>query len=293
MHKVRPVPDGHIPQSGTGERIMEDAGRYAFSHLNWVDLERLKQDERFVLLLPVGATESHGPHCPIGTDSIIAEAVSTGVAERLHQAGYLAYVLPPVTYTVALCARGFPGTISVSEETECRLLKEIFLQLIHHGMTRICVVNNHGEPGNVRAIYDAIQSVHEETGVQVLFPNKLRKRFVKRLSEAFKRGETHADQYETSLIQAIAPALVHEERRKQLAYLPVNLAEKMFQEGLDEFTQMGMEQGYCGDPASATPQEGFETLEVLIQITVESLMEMFQGRIPDEGRGLYGSRKES
>ncbi len=244
-----------------------------------------------VLLLPVGATEGHGPHCPVGTDSIIANAVSNGVAERLHEMGYQAYVLPPVSYTVALCARRFPGTISISEETECSLIKEICLQLIRHGMTRICIVNNHGEPGNVRAIYDALQAVYEKTGVRILFPNKLRKKFVKRLSKAFKRGETHADQYETSLIQAIAPSLVHEERRRSLPYLPINLADKIFKEGFDEFSRMGMDQCYCGDPASATPEEGFETLEVLIQITVESLMEMFQGTIPDEGRGLYGSRK--
>jgi len=262
-----------------------------FCHLNWVDLDGLKKDEKFVLLLPVGATESHGPHCPIGTDSIIAGAVSRGAAERLQGMGCKAFVLPPLNYTVALCARSFPGTISLSEETECTLIREICLQLIRQGMNRICIVNNHGEPGNVRAIYDAIKKIEEKTGVKVLFPNKLRKKYVERLPEAFKKGETHADRYETSLIQAIAPSLVNEERRKRLEYLPMNLPQKIFKEGIDEFVQMGMDQCYCGDPASATAEEGRATLEVLIDITVESVLDMLQGVFPEESRGLFGSKR--
>lgn len=272
---------------------MYDPVSYDFSHLNWMDLDILKQDEKFVLLLPIGATEAHGPHCPVGTDSIIAGAVSWGAAEQLHRMGFKAYVLPPICYTVALCARRFPGTISLSEEAECSLLKEICIQLIRQGMRKICIVNNHGEPGNVRAIYEAMKVVYEETGIRILFPNKLLKKFVRRLPEAFQKGETHADRYETSLIQIIAPSLVNEERRKNLSYIPMNLPEKLFRERLDDFIEMGMEECYCGDPASATAEEGGNTLQVLIDITVESIVDMFNGIMPDEGRGLFGSRKEA
>lgn len=267
--------------------------QYLYSALNWKDLESLKQQEKFVLLFPIGSTESHGPHCPIGTDSIIAMEVSILSAARLHTMGYKAYVLPPLSYTVAECARGFPGTLSISEGTECTLITDVCLQLIEHGMRRICMVNNHGEPGNVRAIYDAIQKIQAQTGVRVAFPNKLRKKYVARLPEAFKKGETHADRYETSLILAISPSLVNKERQKALPYLPVNLAQKLFNEGLAEFRAMGMDQCYCGDPASATDEEGKDTLGVLVDITVEGIEEMFRGEASDDGRGLYGRKEES
>ena len=269
---------------------MEEYRDYLFASLNWKDLEILKGEERFVLLFPIGSTESHGPHCPIGTDTIIALEVSVASARRLRGMGCCAFVLPPLSYTVAECARGFPGTVSIPEETESALIAAACLNLVRHGMTKICIVNNHGEPGNVRAIYDAIRKVYDETGVRILFPNKLRKKNVERLTEAFRKGETHADRYETSLVLAIDPSLVNEGRRKALPYLPINLAEKIFKQNLDDFRAMGMDECYCGDPAAASEEEGKATLEVLVDITVEGIIDMFAGRIEDEGRGLYGRK---
>lgn len=264
---------------------------YMFANLNWKDLQTLKQHERFILLFPIGSTESHGPHCPIGTDSMVALEVSLLTAQKLHGMGYEAYVLPPLAYTVAECARDFPGTVSISEQTECALIAGVCLQLIRHGMKRICIVNNHGEPGNVRAIYDAMKTVYEETGVQLLFPNKLRKKYVVRLPEAFQKGETHADRYETSLMLAIDSSLVHEERRKKLPYLPINLVAKLFKEHLDEFNAMGMNECYCGDPASASAGEGRDTLETLVAINIDSIEEMLRGGAAEGGRGLFGGEK--
>jgi creatinine amidohydrolase len=249
-----------------------------FGNLNWKDLAEIKEKEKFVLLFPIGSTESHGPHCPLATDAIICLESSVLAAEKLRTLGYEAYVLPPLTYTVAECARNFPGTISISEETECVLITEICLQLINQGMSKICIVNNHGEPGNVRAIYTAIEKIHAKTGVKLLFPNRLRKKYVVRLPECFRKGETHADRYETSLILAIDPSLVNEERRRNLPYIPINLVEKLFKEHLNEFKAMGMPECYCGDPASASAEEGEKTLGILRDIIVESVEEMFQGK---------------
>lgn len=270
---------------------LPDEKKYMFAGLNWKDLDELKQDEKFVLLFPIGSTESHGPHCPIGTDSIIAESVSLLTAQKLDSMGYCAFVLPVLSYTVTECARNFPGTVSISEETETALIANVCLNLIAHGMTKICIVNNHGEPGNVRAIYEAVQQVRDQTGVDIIFPNKLRRKYVERLPEAFKKGGTHADRYETSLIMAIEPGLVNNERREKLDYLPINLADKLFKENLDEFKAMGMDQCYCGDPASASTREGEETLRVLVDINVEEIEAAFKGALKDEGRGLFGSRK--
>ena len=270
---------------------LPDEKAYMFANLNWKDLDELKQNEKFILLFPIGSTESHGPHCPIGTDCIIAGSVSLLSAQRLNSMGYRAYVLPVLSYTVTECARNFPGTVSVSEETETALIANVCLNLISHGMTKICIVNNHGEPGNVRAIYNAAQKVVDQTGVHIIFPNKLRRKYAQRLPEAFKKGETHADRYETSLIMAIEPDLVNNERREKLDYLPINLADKLFKENLDEFKAMGMDQCYCGDPASASAREGQETLKVLVDITVEEIETAFKGELKDEGRGLFGSRK--
>jgi len=261
---------------------------YMYANLNWKNLEDLKQKEHFVLLLPIGATESHGPHCPVGTDAIIALETCLRASKKLHGVGYEAYVLPPLAYTVAECARNFPGTISLTEQTECALITEICLNLILHGMQKICIVNDHGEPKHVRAIYNAIDKVREQTGIRLGFPDIFRKKYALRLTDAFRKGESHADRYETSLIMAIEPSLVDEEKRKKLRYLPINLADKLFKEHLDEFNAMGMSECYCGDPAAASAQEGTETLAILTDFIVEAVEEMFQEKVYDDKRGMFG-----
>ena len=112
------------------------------------------------------------------------------------------------------------------------------------------------------------------------------------MTEAYKLGSTHADRYETSLLMHIAPSLVQEERRKKLRPIPLSLPNKMFKEKLDNFKDMGMRDAYCGDPASASVEEGDTTLQILARILVHAIEEWFDGREPDHSRGLFGSRPE-
>jgi creatinine amidohydrolase len=97
------------------------------------------------------------------------------------------------------------------------------------------------------------------------------------LPSAFQRGETHADRYETSAIMAIDPSLVNEERRKALPCLPISLVDKLFKEKLTDFLEFGMEESYCGDPASATREEGEKILWTLSRLVVEDAEKLLLG----------------
>lgn len=90
-------------------------------------------------VLPVGSTEQHGPIGLIGTDALCATAIARDAAA---QAGSI--MLPPVAYTPAQFNMGFPGTVSVSEETFSRLVSEIITALAVHGFRRLYVLNGHG-----------------------------------------------------------------------------------------------------------------------------------------------------
>ena len=261
---------------------------YMYANLNWKDLEELKQKEHFVLLFPIGATESHGPHCPVGTDAIIALEACLRAAEKLHGVGYEAYVLPPLAYTVAECARKFPGTISISPEVSTNLISEVCLSVIKSGMSKICIFNSHFEPAHLKCIYDAIERVEEKSKIKILFTDITRKKYSSRLTEAFQKGETHADRYETSIVMAVDQSLVDEERRKSLPYLPINLVDKLFKEHLDEFMAFGMAEAYCGDPAAASVEEGEALLELLSTFIIEDVERLFSGMGGDVKRGVYG-----
>ena len=67
--------------------------------------------ENSVAILPVGAIEAHGPHLPLDTDVIIAEAMARSGTGRLAERGLRAAILPTLAYTSAPFARDFAGTV--------------------------------------------------------------------------------------------------------------------------------------------------------------------------------------
>ena len=83
---------------------------FQFADLTWRDVESLDRG-RTVAILPVGAIEAHGPHLPLGTDTIIAAGMARAGAERIRAAGWGALLLPALPFTAAPFAASFAGTI--------------------------------------------------------------------------------------------------------------------------------------------------------------------------------------
>ncbi|WP_225332913.1 creatininase family protein [Halomicrobium urmianum] len=107
----------------------------------WTDAEAADSD---LAVLPVGSTEQHGPHAPLGTDVETARAVAEAGVDAY---GDEAVVAPAVPVGVAEEHRRFAGTLWVSEDTFRDYVRETVASLAHHGWDRVVVVNGHG--GNV------------------------------------------------------------------------------------------------------------------------------------------------
>jgi creatinine amidohydrolase len=220
-----------------------------------------------VLLLPVGAVEAHGPHAPLGTDEIISAGMCARAAARLaDDPDVRVLVLPTLNYGVTQLAAGFPGTISVSEATLHALVTEVCAGLRAQGFPRIVVVNNHFEPAHVTTLRKATA----EAGVAYL--DLVRRRNAERLTDEFRSGSCHAGQYETSLVLAARPELVDTATAAALPPVPVDLPSVMA-EGREDFTEMGMNKAYCGDPAGASVAEGQSTFDTLTELLVEIIRE--------------------
>jgi mycofactocin precursor peptide peptidase len=108
------------------------------------------------LIVPLGSTEQHGPHLPLDTDTRIASAVATAVAERLAGDWMLA---PPIGYGASGEHEGFPGTVSIGTAALEFLLVE-FGRSACNWASRLLFVNGHG--GNVDAIAAATTLLREE-----------------------------------------------------------------------------------------------------------------------------------
>lgn len=98
-----------------------------------------------IIILPVGATEQHGPHMPLNVDVVIATSFAQAVAEKLK-----AIVLPPIHYgykshPATGGGQDFPGTTSVNGLTLSSLVHNILSETYRHGGKRFLIMNGHLE----------------------------------------------------------------------------------------------------------------------------------------------------
>jgi creatinine amidohydrolase len=226
-----------------------------------------------VLLLPVGAVEPHGPHAPLNTDGILATTHCERVAaEFVGNPDVRVLVLPPLAYGVTRYATGFPGAVSVSEETLNAFVIDVCTSLAADGFSRIAIVNHHFEPEHVAVLRTAAE-VLRGNGLRCELLDLTRRRNAERLTDEFKRGSCHAGQYETSLVLACRPELVRADIATVLPELEIAMPLAIA-DGQTSFRAMGMDQSYCGSPAKASGVEGNQTWSVLCELLTELVREL-------------------
>jgi creatinine amidohydrolase len=208
-----------------------------------------------VALWPVGAIEPHGPHAPLGTDTLISVGMCERAAARLQDA----VVLPPLPFGVTRYGAPFAGAIGISEQTLRAMVLDVAESVAANGFRRLVIVNNHFEPEQVATL----RAAADEAGA--LYLDLVRRRNAERLTDEFRRGSCHAGRYETSLVLADAPDLV------ETTQLPPNEVDvpAAIAAGRTDFLAMGMDRAYCGAPAEATAEEGRATFETLTDMLVE------------------------
>jgi creatinine amidohydrolase len=225
---------------------------------------------RCVAILPVGAIEAHGPHLPLETDVIIAQAMARSGAARLAARGMSVVVLPPLTYTAAAFAQGFAGTLSLRPETVTATVLDIAGNLTRHGFGVLAIANAHLDPVHLASLEAAVNAIRREPGLAVACPNLAAKPWALRLGDEFKSGACHAGQFETSIVLAERRELVREDTRAALPANPASLS-RAIRDGKQSFEQAGGARAYFGFPAQATAEEGRATIEVLGEILDEAV----------------------
>lgn len=223
-----------------------------------------------VAVLPVGAVEAHGPHLPLETDVIIAEAMARTGAAWLAARGRKVVILPALGYTTAAFAQGFTGTVSLRPETVTATLVDIARSLSGHGFGALAIANAHLDPGHLASLEAGVSAIRREIGLVVAFPNLAARPWALRLGDEFKSGACHAGQFETSIVLAERPELVREAMRETLPPNPASLS-RAIREGKLDFNAAGGPRAYFGYPAQATAEEGRATVETLGQILGEAV----------------------
>lgn len=229
-------------------------------------------DDGAVALLPAGAIEAHGPHLPLATDVVISREAAVRAARVLRAEGREAMVLPALAYAVTEFAADFGGTISLPIETATALARDVILGATRAGFAGVVVCNAHLEPGNLRALSDAVREANER-GARAVFPDVTKKPHALSLGDEFKSGACHAGSYETSLVLAAQPFLVRTDLVEGLEPNPTSLS-RAIKDGKQSFLEAGGPMAYFGDPASASASEGEERYRALAEIFAGAAKEL-------------------
>ncbi len=201
--------------------------------VTWPELWHAKR--RPLLAVPVGSCEQHGPHLPLDTDTRIAVALAEALASSFEPGDVM--VAPALTITASGEHAGFPGTLSIGNEAMALVLIELVRSA--DWSSGVVLVNGHG--GNFAAVRDACRTLAGEGRRALPWWPKVRD------------GDAHAGNTETSLMLAIAPHLVLDERAERGRTEPIG-------ELIDELREGGVRavsaNGVLGDPNGANATHG-------------------------------------
>jgi len=245
---------------------------HTLTSLTWPEVRDLSS-EQTVAVLPTGAVEAHGPHLPLGTDIVIAEAMARAGAERLSARGLHVLLLPPLPVAPAPFASEFPGTLDSPSAATTLTVTGIVRSLHLHGIHVTAIANAHHDPAHVKALRTAVQDLAASGGATLVFPDLTRRRWAERLTEEFRSGACHAGRYEGSVVLAERPDLVRRHIMTALVPNPRSLVEAM-RSGQETFSDAGGDEAYFGYPAEATAEEGREIVAALGRILEESVMDV-------------------
>ena len=243
---------------------------YKLEELAWPKIDALDR-QRTLFILPVGMIEEHGPHLPVGADTLGVTYEANGAARRVRRAlpDWNVVMAPPIHYghggaNVLGDRLIHPGTYAIRQSTLRALVADLGGQLAQNGFKWIFVLNGHAAPTHNIAINEACDFVSETFHVTMLHITGLfradaaiQARGKRITAKYFSTAEissfgmdVHAGVSETSGMLAVRPDLV----RSDYKTIPSQAGRSL--EELREIATAPGWQGYLSSPARATAAYG-------------------------------------
>lgn len=255
---------------------MSDAERstYRVAELTWQEIEAALEGTR-TLLLPVGSTEQHGHHMPLGVDTYMPEAIGERIAESSP-----ALLAPSIPYGVSPHHTFKPGTFTVSSETFQQYVFDVCASAGEWGIENVLLLNGHYLAQDPE-LDIVVRRLREEAGMTA-FQVPLVNLFADVAAE-IRTSEVsfHASEFETSIMLELFPELVHMDRAEAVdppehthpltdydALGENDVGWSRSAEDMDDLTPTGN----IGDPTVATAAKG----EALVDAAVSGVRELIE-----------------
>jgi creatinine amidohydrolase len=248
-----------------------------WSDLTSEHLSRLDRD-RLIAVLPLAATEQHGPHLPISTDTAIIDGVVRATLPRLP-AELPVLFLPTVAYGKSNEHARYPGTMTLSATTLISLWMELGASVARSGVKKLVLFNSHG--GQMSVMDIVTRDLREKHGLLVVACNWYTLGLPPGMFGEHEMAHgIHGGDLETSLMLALAPADVRTDRLRNFGSLTERLACENRYLSITPRGKIGWQtqdlnpEGACGDASRASAEKGRAVLDFASSRFVELLQEV-------------------
>ncbi len=239
------------------------AGPILFAELDRTVLAELAPVS--LAVLPVGATEQHGPHLATGTDAFAVEHVARQAAIRAGDTGSIV-VTPTLPFGSSDHHFPFGATMSIGTQTYYAVVRDLVASLVRDGFRKILIVNGHG--GNhelIQLVARDISLVHPVQVGALSYWDAARSQLDERWTG--KPGHLppgHAGEFETSVVMHLRPDLPPNEPPSRTPEAIAALTPRTTGWRLEETDWWANIDGYTDNPSLATAEQGEQLLEVVI-----------------------------
>jgi creatinine amidohydrolase len=216
-----------------------------------------------IVILPVASLEQHGPHLPVEVDSMLGETVAARTAEKIAARGMAVVVLPVLWTGLSEHHMSFGGTITLDNAAFAALVEGVVRSVLRHDFRKIVLLNAHG--GNENALRSITDDLTPKLGVPIVqftYWYAAAVAIAKILET--QGGLSHACEAETSMMMAVRPELVAEDR--------IPLA-KSNTAGVYRWRSIGSRSasGVIGNPEAATRDKGERLFDAISTAVADKL----------------------
>ena len=252
---------------------INDYSSLDLADLNWVNGKELAKKVK-TAIIPIGATEQHGPHLPIGTDTYILQGIITALKAEIGP-DYPVLFLPVLPFGKSPEHMDFFGTISLRSTTIISIMDDICSSLKRHGFKSVIFLNTHG--GNLDLINAILYDVREKYDLFAysLYPGGQNgwdgQGFTSKYFPDLTIPECHAGSVETSIIEFLHPELVE---KPQEYSQKMSLPELSFGWKTSDLSNNGV----IGDPTFYSAEAGKAALDFgakRLHLILDQIINMF------------------
>jgi len=226
-----------------------------WSERSWSELAEDIPRTGQAAILPIGATEQHGPHMGCGMDAVLADLLGKAVSEKTGVP-----MLPTLPYGCSIGhSRRWPGTLALQPITLIQMVKEIGDWAYHSGVRRFFMVNTHvTNAAPLRCALEMLRAEHDDLMVALFNSATLSPRV--RAFHFADGDDWHANDAETSLMLAHAPELVREQVMTG-SDDPDRTLGRVFSHPVNRTSKNGV----TGQPSRASAEKGREWFAIMVE----------------------------